>query len=134
MQNFLGDLLTRIRNGQQARLGAILLHPATPQSCIAVLEVLRDEGYIIGFQEWYDVRTNRRFLKVILKYSATGAPAIRGIFQVSKPSRRVYASTKALWKPKTTVGIFVLSTPKGILADRDARMFNAGGEILLGIY
>ena len=51
MQNLLGDLISRIQNGQQARLGAIILHPATPKSLICILEILRDEGYILGFQE-----------------------------------------------------------------------------------
>jgi small subunit ribosomal protein S8 len=59
---------------------------------------------------------------------------IRNIFRVSKPGRRVFLSTKALWKPKTTTGIFILSTPKGLYTDRDARFFNLGGEILCGVY
>jgi len=93
MQNLLGDLITRIYNGQQARLGAILLHTATPKSSLAILEILRDEGYIVGFQETYDERLKRTFLKVLLKYNAMGVPAIKKIFQISKPTRRVYIST-----------------------------------------
>lgn len=134
MQNYLGDVITRIRNGHQARLGAVLLHSATPKSCVKILEVLREEGYILGFQEWNDEITNRQFLKVLLKYNRAGRPAIGNIFQVSKPGRRVYVSTKSLWKPKSTAGMFILATPKGVLTDRDARLFNAGGELLLGVY
>lgn len=134
MQNLLGDLIVRIYNGQQARLGAIILHQATPKSCLLILEILRKEGYILGFQEWYDARLNRNFIKVLLKYNAMGVPAIKKIFQISKPTRRVYVSTILLWKPKATAGFFILSTPKGILIDRDARLLNVGGELLLGIY
>jgi ribosomal protein S8 len=96
MQNLLGDLITRIYNGQQARLGAIILHPATPKSCILVLDLLRDEGYILGYNLWYDPKLKRTFLKVLLKYSAYGAPAIKKIFQISKPTRRIYISTVIL--------------------------------------
>lgn len=134
MQNLLGDLIVRIQNGQQARLGAILLHPATPKRLFIILEILRDEGYILDFQEWYDQRTKHTFIKLFLKYNAMGVPSIRKIFQISKPTKRIYISTKALWKPKSTGGLFILSTPKGFLVDRDARLFNVGGELLLGIY
>lgn len=134
MHNLLGDLITRIYNGQQARLGAILLHSATPKYCMAILEILREEGYILGFQEWYDPKLNRTFLKILLKYNAMGVPAIKKIFQISKPTRRIYISTIILWKPKATAGFFILSTPKGLLIDRDARLLNVGGELLLGVY
>lgn len=134
MHNLLGDLITRISNGQQARLGAIVLHSATPKSCILILEILRNEGYIIGFHEWYDPQLKRTFLKVQLKYDSMGQPIIRKIFQISKPTRRIYISTVILWKPKATAGLFILSTPKGLLIDRDARLLNVGGELLLGIY
>ena len=134
MHNLLGDLITRIYNGQQARLGAILLHTATPKSCILILEILRNEGYIIGFQEWYDYKLKRMYLKVLLKYDHMGLPVIKKIFQISKPTRRVYLSTLVIWKPKATAGLFILSTPKGLLTDKDARLLNVGGELLLGIY
>ena len=63
-----------------------------------------------------------------------GVPSIRKIFQISKPSKRIYVATQVLWKPKSTSGIFILSTPKGFLVDREARLFNVGGELLLGVY
>ena len=96
MQNLLGDLIARIQNGQQARLGAIVLHPATPKNLYCILEILRDEGYILGYQEWYDQRTNRTYLKLFLKYSAIGVPSIKKIFQISKPTKRVYIATQVL--------------------------------------
>jgi small subunit ribosomal protein S8 len=134
MVDFLSDMLTRIRNGHRARLDAVTLHPYSPKKCISVLEILRDEGFIRGFKEWYDSESNVKYIKVLLKYNGVGAPVIRGIFVVSRPGRRVYLSTKALWKPKNTAGIFLISTPAGIKTDRDARLFNLGGEILCGIY
>lgn len=134
MKDFVGDMLTRIANGHQARLGAILLHPSTPKFCLEILELLSKEGYIRGFQEWFDQNTNTRKIKVYLKYTASGTPVIRSLFRVSKPGRRVYISIKALWQPKSTLGIFVLSTPKGLLVDRDARFLGVGGEVLFGIY
>ena len=134
MQNLLGDLITRIYNGQQARLGAILLDARTPKSCLLILDILRNEGYILGYHTWYDSKLKRTFLKVLLKYSTLGTPAIKNFFLISKPTRRIYISTLVLWKPKATSGCFLLSTPKGLLVDRDARLLNVGGELLLGVY
>ena len=95
MQNFLGDMITRIRNGHRARLGAILLHPSIPKLCVRLLEILRDEGYILGFQ--YIVNGNNKLqIKVLLKYDATGSSVIQSFFQISKPSRRVYVSLNSL--------------------------------------
>lgn len=133
MQNFLGDMITRIRNGHRARLGAILLHPSTPKLCVRLLEILRDEGYILGFQ--YIVNENNKpQIKVLLKYDATGSSVIQSFFQISKPSRRVYISLNSLWKPKSSFGLFVISTPMGLMVDREARIRNLGGEVLCGIY
>ncbi len=134
MRDFLSDMIIRIKNGQQARLSAIKLHSMTPTICIKVLEVLQKEGYIRGIEEWYDQETQKRNLKVLLKYTSTGSPVIRNIFVVSKPGRRFYASSKLLWKPKNTGGIFLISTTKGIYSDRDTRLLNLGGEILCGVY
>jgi small subunit ribosomal protein S8 len=96
MKDFLGDMLTRIKNGQKVQLNSVLLHPSTPKYCIKVLELLRDEGFIYGYQEWYDENTKKKVIKVLLKYNNTGVPVIRNIFRVSKPGRRVFLSTKAL--------------------------------------
>jgi small subunit ribosomal protein S8 len=134
MTDHISDMLTRIRNGQRAKLSAVTLHPASPKSCFALLEILRDEGYIRGFRESYSADKNQRTLQVLLKYGPQGEPAIRSIFRVSTPGRRLYSSTRALWQPKNTMGLFVLSTPCGLLTDRDARRLNAGGEVLFGVY
>ena len=132
MQNFLGDMLTRIRNGQRARLGAIYLHPFTPKLGVQVLVLLRTEGYISGFQ--YICLNNKIFIKVLLKYNNVGEEVIKSIFQISKPGRRIYLGLNSLWKPKNSFGIFIISTSKGLMVDREARLNNLGGEILCGLY
>lgn len=96
MQDFLSDMLTRIRNGHRARLGAVLLHPFTPQLCVRILELLRDEGYIIGFQYIFSDKFQKSQIQVLLKYDATGSSVIQSIFQVSKPSRRIYVTLNSL--------------------------------------
>jgi len=134
MQDFVSDMITRIRNGQRSRLGAIVLHPATPYFCLNILNILYEEGYIRGFYEVSINKGNSRAFCVLLKYNAQGVPAIISIFRVSKSSRRIYTSLKALWKPKNTGGIFILSTTQGLLVDREARLRNLGGEVICGVY
>lgn len=134
MKDFLSDMVTRIRNGQRAGLTSIYMDSKMPRVCLDVLEILQNEGYISGFSEQPDLKTNKKKLKVFLKYKNGGSPVIEGIFRVSTPGRRVYLSTKVLWKPKTSSGIFIFSTSQGLMTDRDARFLNVGGEILCGIY
>lgn len=134
MKDFLSDMLTRIRNGQRAGLDAVYMHSHMPRICMDVLDILYEEGYIRGFSEYVDNKTNEKKIKVLLKYKNGGSPVIEGIFRVSTPGRRVYLSTKVLWKPKSTSGIFIFSTPQGVMTDRDARLLNLGGEVLCGIY
>lgn len=134
MQDFLGDMITRIKNGHRARLGAVVLHPATSQLCLRVLTLLVQEGYIRGFSEISGEVKTGLSVCVFLKYNSSGVPAIQSIFRVSKPTRRVYVSLKSLWKPKSTGGIFILSTAQGLMVDYEARKRNLGGEVLCGVY
>jgi small subunit ribosomal protein S8 len=133
MKDFLSDMLTRIRNGQQAGLDEVYMHPHMPKNCFNILKVLYDEGYIRGFTKC-SLQKNTSQIKVFLKYKNGGFPAIEGIFRVSKPGRRIYISTTALWKPKSSAGCFIFSTPLGVMTDREARFFNLGGEVLCGVY
>lgn len=142
MCDYIGDMLIRIKNGQNAKLSDVLLHNYTPQKCIPILNLLEKEGYINGWEEW-SFKSESNFLKkksiksqikVILKYNGEGKTAINGIFMISKPGRRIFLSTKALWKPKSGAGILILSTPFGIITDKEARLFNIGGEVLCGVY
>ena len=134
MQDTISDMITRIRNGHQARLGAITLHYSTSHTCIKLLEILYNEGYIFGFYEINDKKSNKTCVKVLLKYDSFGVPAIRSIYRISKPGRRLYASINSLWKSKNTAGIVILSTPKGLYIDRDAKILGIGGEVLCGVY
>jgi len=126
MSDPLGDLLTRIRNGQQAKLATI----ACPNSRLrrSVLEVLKKEGYIRGFNE-----AKETGLSIELKYSE-GQPAIRTIKRVSTPGRRVYSSVKDLRLVHNGLGITILSTPHGVMSDHEARKENVGGELLCEVF
>ncbi len=134
MKDYFGDLIIRIKNGNKVKAKTIAMHPYMPKHCYAFLNLLRDEGYILGYQQTIDKTTNKPIVNVLLKYNNMGVPAIRNIYQISKPGRRIYWSTKALWKPKSTGGLLVLMTPKGFLTDRDARLLNIGGEVFCGLY
>ena len=98
----------------------------------SVLEVLKAEGYIRGYAS-VEHPTGRSELEIELKYF-DGEPVIREISRVSKPGRRVYASVKNLPRVNNGLGISVLSTPKGIMADHDARDANVGGEVLFTVF
>jgi len=126
----LGDMITRIRNAASRSKAKV----STPGSRLraSVLDVLKSEGYIRGYSmvEHKDGRTE---FDIELKYF-DGAPVIREIARVSKPGRRVYASVKALPRINNGLGIAILSTPKGVMADHEARDQNVGGEILCTVF
>lgn len=132
MSNYLSDMLIRIKNGQKAQLDAVVLHSNMPKFCYKILEILYEEGFIRGFTK-KTIINNQLEVKVLLKYTASGVGVISNVYSVSTPGRRVYASIGSLWKMKNGKGIFVISTPKGILVDRDARFLNLGGEVLCAI-
>ena len=134
MTDHLADMLTRLRNGYKAQLGSVVLSFNTPKHCLNVLEILREEGYIASFYEEYNSKKQVRYVEVLLKYDATGNPALSKVFRVSKLGRRVYAPIRALWRRQNGRGIFILSTPKGIRSDTQARLNFIGGEVLCGIY
>ena len=126
----LGDMLTRIRNGQHARK-AVVPVPASNMR-MRVLDVLKREGFIRGYSE-SEVRQGIRELSIELKYS-DGEPAIREVSRVSKPGRRVYSKIKDLPRFYNGLGIQILSTPRGVMSDAEAREANVGGEILCRVY
>lgn len=126
----LGDMLTRIRNGQNARLSTI----EAPFSKLQenVLEVLKREGYIRDYSA-KELRPGVRQLKIELKYFE-GQPVIKEITRVSKPGRRVYSKIKDLPRVYNGLGISILSTPKGVMSDHEARAEHIGGEILCRVF
>jgi small subunit ribosomal protein S8 len=129
MNDPLGDLLTRIRNAQMRNKSKV----SSPGSKLreSVLEVLKSEGYIRGYT--VTEREGRAELDIELKYFE-GEPVIREIERVSKPGRRVYASVKNLPRVNNGLGISIVSTPKGVMADHAARDANVGGEILCTVF
>ncbi|HWP14927.1 MAG TPA: 30S ribosomal protein S8 [Xanthobacteraceae bacterium] len=126
----LGDLLSRIRNAQMRNKSKV----TTPGSKLRarVLEVLKNEGYIRDYSS-VEHKDGRSEIEIELKYF-DGTPVIREIERVSRPGRRVYASVKALPRVNNGLGISILSTPKGVMADHEARDANVGGEILCTVF
>jgi small subunit ribosomal protein S8 len=126
----IGDLLTRIRNGQAARLTSVKC--PTSKQRVNLLEVLKSEGYIRGYLT-EKATTGLEELVIELKY-AEGLPAIREISRVSKPGRRVYSKIKDVPRVYNGLGISILSTPRGVLSDKAAREANVGGEVLCRVF
>ena len=126
----LGDMLTRIRNGQRARQSRIVSPASRLRS--DVLEVLKREGYIRAWRS-EQVRPGVTMLDIELKYSE-GEPAIKEITRISKPGRRVYSKIKELPKYYNGLGISILSTPRGVMSDNEARTANVGGEVLCRVF
>lgn len=126
----LGDMLTRIRNGQTARKGAV----NSPASRLRsnVLDVLRREGYIRGYER-SELGKGKAQLAIELKYH-NGEPVIRQIRRVSTPGRRIYAGVKDLPHVFNGLGIAILSTPRGVMSDAEARQAHVGGEILCMVF
>jgi len=129
MNDPLGDLLARIRNAQMRNKSKV----SSPNSRLRerVLEVLKAEGYIRGYA--VVEREGRSEIEVELKYF-DGAPVIREIERISKPGRRVYASVRNLPRINNGLGVAIVSTPKGVMADHDARDANVGGEVLCTVF
>ena len=130
MSDTLGDMLTRIRNGQTTNKKVV----DAPASRFRknVLEVLKREGFIRNFEE-KEMKPGINFFEIELKYY-NGKPVITEIKRVSKPGRRVYSSIKKLQKTYNGLGISILSTPRGVMSDNEAREANVGGEVLCTIY
>lgn len=126
----LGDMLTRIRNAQMRKKSKV----STPGSKLRarVLDVLQSEGYIRGYASTEHADGRSEF-DIELKYYE-GQPVIRSIERVSKPGRRVYASVDTMPRVADGLGVTIISTPKGVMADHAAREMNVGGEVLCKIF
>ena len=130
MSDPLGDMLTRIRNAQMRKTSKV----STPGSQLRrnVLDVLQAEGYIRGYSQT-DFDNGRSEFEIELKYY-DGEPVIREIERVSRPGRRVYASVKNIPRVANGLGVSILSTPKGVMSDAEARDQNVGGEVLCRVF
>lgn len=129
--NFMiADAITRIRNGQRSKKAHVIL--SYSKFVKSTLKVLQSEGYIRAFEEVED-EAGRIALKVDLKYKEE-EPAITGIELVSRPGCRVYSDVKSMPKVMNGLGIIVVSTPKGVMSDDQARNDHVGGELLFKVY
>ena len=126
----LGDMLTRIRNAQMRGKSTV----RTPASKLRawVLDVLKNEGYIRGYEEVTTTEGHKE-LEIGLKYH-DGTPVIRELSRVSKPGRRVYAGSKEIPQVRQGLGVSIVSTPKGVMTDAAARTANVGGEVLCTVF
>ena len=130
MSDPLGDMLTRIRNGQKAGK-ATIVSPASKVRA-SVLDVLKREGYIRGYQQ-SDGDSGGIEFRIELKYHE-GHPVIREISRVSRPGRRVYSKVTEIPRVFNGLGISILSTPRGVMSDNEARAANVGGEVLCRVF
>lgn len=122
----IGDMLTRIRNAQMRRKSTVRVPASKLRE--RVLEVLKSEGYIRTYER-FDLDDNKAEIEVSLKYHE-GEPVIRTIARVSTPGRRVYSSVGELPRVANGLGISIISTPKGVMSDNQARAANVGGEVI----
>ncbi len=130
MTDPIGDMLTRIRNGQRAH--KTLVNSPASKLRARLLDVLQREGYIRGYTQ-LEMDAGKAELSIELKYHE-GEPVIREISRVSKPGRRVYSSIKDLPSIYNGLGISILSTPQGVMSDSEARLANVGGEVLCRVF
>ena len=130
MNDPLGDMLTRIRNAQMRGKSTV----STPASKLRawVLDVLADEGYIRGYER-NSTDNGQGELVISLKYFE-GEPVIRELKRVSKPGRRVYLGVSEIPQVRNGLGVSIVSTPKGVMSDANARAANVGGEVLCTVF
>ena len=126
----IGDMFSRIRNGQMRSLNSIDIPSSNFRQNI--LKILKDEGYI---NDYYieKAENNKIKLKINLKYFE-GDPVIKEIKRISKPGRRVYSRANSIPRVMNGLGLAIVSTPKGVMSDTDARKNNLGGEIICRVF
>lgn len=126
----IADLLTRIRNASRAKHATVDVPASNMKKAIA--QILVDEGYIKDFTVTEDAKQG--VISITLKYTETGAPVITGLRRVSKPGLRIYTSCEDMPKVMRGIGTAIISTPKGVMTDRQARKENVGGEVLAYVW
>ena len=126
----IGDMFSRIRNGQMRSLNSIEIPSSNFRK--SILKILKEEGYI---KDYFIEETinNKTTLKVNLKYYE-GDPVIKEIKRISKPGRRVYSRATSIPRVMNGLGLAILSTPKGVMSDTEARKKNVGGEIICRVF
>ncbi len=130
MSDPIGDMLTRIRNGQKAGMKKILCPFSSMRA--SVLNVLKESGFIRDYKEQL-AETGHKELSIELKYDA-GQPVIRELRRVSKPGRRIYTAAREMPRFYNGLGVTIVSTPQGVMDDQKAREQNVGGEVLCQVF
>jgi len=128
----IADMLTRIRNGLQARHARVDMPPSKLK--VEVARILKDEGYISNFKVVDEEKDKKKTLRVTLRYTSEGDSVISNITRVSRPGRRVYVGSTEIPRVLGGMGINILTTPRGIMTGKAARKAGVGGEILCEIY
>jgi len=128
MKNNLWNMLANIKNGQKANKSYIL-HPRK-KNCALILNILWEEGFILGYTI---SKNNPEMFEIFLKYKQS-IPVIKKLAAITKPSFRVYCSSKQLWKINSNLGLFILSTNRGIMSLNTCKKLKIGGELLLLVY
>ena len=126
----IADLLTRIRNASNAKHDTVDVPASNMKK--AIVQILLDEGYIKSFTVIEDGKQG--VIRIVLKYTAGKTPVITGLRRVSKPGLRIYTSCEEMPRVMKGLGIAILSTPKGVMTDKEARKQNVGGEVLAFIW
>ena len=126
----IADLLTRIRNASNAKHETVDVPASNMKK--AIVQILVDEGYIKSFTVIEDGKQG--VIRIVLKYTAAKTPVITGLRRVSKPGLRIYTSCEEMPRVMKGLGIAILSTPKGVMTDKEARKQNVGGEVLAFIW
>ena len=126
----IADMLTRIRNANAAKHDTVDVPSSNMKKAIA--QILLDEGYIKSFQVIEDGKQG--VIRITLKYGAGKEPVITGLRRISKPGLRIYTSCKEMPEVMKGLGIAIMSTPKGIMTDKQARKDNVGGEVLAFVW
>ncbi len=126
MKNYLWNMFANIQNGQLAKKGVIL--QTRKKICESFLKILWDEGFILGYKT---SSLNKQKLEIFLKYTKTGKPAINSLKCISKPSKRIYYSTKQIWKINSNKTFIIFSTNKGLKSINQCKKQKIGGEPFL---
>ena len=129
MTDPIADMLTRIRNANQMRKETVVIPTSKVKS--AILEVLKNEGFIANYTVSADVKSETT---ITLKYTENNQRVIKGLKRISKPSLHVYAKSEDLPKVLNGLGVAIISTSQGIMTDKEARKLNIGGEVLAFVW
>jgi small subunit ribosomal protein S8 len=126
----IADMLTRIRNAERTRKPRVRVKRS--KVCLGIAQVLKDEGYVLDFQQIED--TNQGEIEIDLKYAEDGTHVIQDLQRVSRPSRRIYAHVDEMPRVLDGLGITIVSTSRGVLSDRQCRKQRIGGELLCKVW